>query len=859
MFVTIAVTVGVTLLKVGLTYLMSDDPEDADKGPWSGTPQRFRPVDGDPIPVIFGTVDIAPALVWSGEKEVRYDGFYHTVINGPNNTVNDLISRVATVATNELFALPVQWAIASGPVDSIREVHINLDREFPLTLQGEVDPSIKLTLNPVGGGAEEGVSVKWLPITYDVDPDEYSVANSVVATVFPGLQETATTGFDNEIWADVGFRHVTSMAGYIIASQGAYYEDLKLLGASDTFGALRMRVTRIFGRSFGEASWYDAKAESPDNLDMNPVHVIHNVLTDPLWGPTKLDISDLDDASFRAAADLMYDEGVFVSARISATEDARVFLAQMFSVCNAAPYQDPVTGKYHIVVVTDDYSAPALPVFDDSNSSGEMTRQYGQDMTTRMTVKYTKRYIRPTLNPVPALAPDAERSFSQTHAANYDRYGEVELTHDYTEIHDADTASKLATRDLLQTSRPLATLAMTTTWGVNDALDLRPGSPFVWGSDIAGIPANVYRVTTINFGSGSSIEITVEAIEDAFAFHDPLEPDVPETEWEYPGKLPVAAFPRIPFQLPLWLWHQVDLETDAYARIADHKDDGARPYGMAAGRPNADSRDFGLWSDGFTRVERARFTQFLDLTKFVSVLETELEFAGDLNLDMGVDVTPILLIKDELIAVTGWDAATKTATVCRGWLDTVPTYLNIPAGEPVTIIGVLYDFPARFGRLYATDGRLISDESVEIKSLTRTSAGQLSPDDAPTDTLEMGGVSTLFRSLSPLAPTYVRVAENGADLDMTWVVRDRLDSPTCDKPGYSKDPVDFTYTIEVYKTVIYGSLVRTTTNISTYSWTYTSAMQTTDGTTTDDLVFVIWSVDGWGRESWQKYTRDFNR
>ena len=70
--------------------------------------------------------------------------------------------------------------------------------------------------------------------------------------------------------------------------------------------------------------------------------------------------------------------------------------------------------------------------------------------------------------------------------------------------------------------------------------------------------------------------------------------------------------------------------------------------------------------------------------------------------------------------VTDWNASTKTATVCRGWLDTVPSFSDHPAGADVAVLGALYDGDARFVRQFSTDNRLTSSSSVEIKALTRT-------------------------------------------------------------------------------------------------------------------------------------------
>lgn len=859
MFISIAINVGLSLLSAGLNWLMSDPDREPFKGPWSGDARRYRPVEGDPIPVIFGTVDVAPAVVWSGD-----------IIEVPGES-----SRAEGVTSNVgwLNALPVHWVVASGPVDKIREVHLITSRESALTLHGASNPSEPLILNGPGGGTQNGVDVKWLPKNYFGDPATDHIPHSLEVRVLPGLQTSGLTGFANKdwftgSWGDIGFRHVTSMAGLIIADSSYYFdnssEGSQMVASGATPGSLRMRVTRIFSRSEGLPSWYDEKAAGPNGLDMNPVHAIYEILTDKIWGPTHLDVSELDDASFRAAADIMHEEGIFISARLTASTDTAAFLAQLFSICNASPYQEPTTGKYCIAIATDGYNTNALPVFDDTNSTGEMTRQYAKDMTTRMTVTYTKRYVRQSYEPEISLPPDKEQTFSQTHAAGYHRHGEVELTHDYREIYLAGAAAKLASRDLLQSSRPLASLSVSTNWGNSAARALRPGSPFIWGSAIAGLPEVVYRVTAIDFGNGQSNEIRIEAIEDAFSFPNALEPNIPDTEWSDPTRPPEPATPRVAFQLPLWLWYQLDLENNPYAQLSDHADDGSRPYGLAAGRPNADARDYALHTDGVTRQSGQHFTRFFTTSAPIAQGDNEIALAEETaSLNYGAGVVPIILVAGELMEVHAWDPVTNVASVCRGWLDTVPRFATTPSGTDVAVLGALYDGGNRFTRFYSTDNRL-SGGTVEIQALTRTSTGTLRPEHAPTDTLDMlpwRDNAVLPRTLLPLAPAYVRASSpipGRRDVLLEWVVRDRLGSPMCDSPSAPKAPYGFTYSVEVYQ-VSGGALVRTTTAIADHQWFYTQTMQAADGIGVESLIFVVWAVDGSGRESWQKYIHKLER
>ena len=69
---------------------------------------------------------------------------------------------------------------------------------------------------------------------------------------------------------------------------------------------------------------YSAKADVGG--DMNPAHILREVLTDPDWGMGYPE-ADVDNASFTAAADTLYSEGMGMSILWDKQQQLSDFLA----------------------------------------------------------------------------------------------------------------------------------------------------------------------------------------------------------------------------------------------------------------------------------------------------------------------------------------------------------------------------------------------------------------------------------------------------------------------------------------------------------------------------------------------------
>jgi hypothetical protein len=221
----------------------------------------------------------------------------------------------------------------------------------------------------------------------------------------------------------------------------------------------------------------------------------------------------------------------------------------------------------------------------------------------------------------------------------------------------------------------------------------------------------------------------------------------------------------------------------------------------------------------------------------------------------GVDLSSIVVgshaqIGEELVRI---DAITTTElTVGRGVLDTIPSaHLS---GATV----FAWDYYGQGDAVSYVDG-----EAVSVKLLARNDLGEIALASATASDLTFDS-----RAIRPFPPGNVQF--NGAyfpdsatgDVVITWAHRDRTQQTS----GIFADFTDgnigpesgTTYTIRVYSDATAESLLRTVTGEAGTTWTYTEAMETTDGGPFSELRFEIEAVRD-GYPSWQTLNHTVSR
>jgi hypothetical protein len=105
---------------------------------------------------------------------------------------------------------------------------------------------------------------------------------------------------------------------------------------------------------------------SVESFDMNPAHIIRECLTDKEWGMGYSE-ADIDDASFIAAADTLFDEQMGISILWQRENTIEAFVQDIIRHIDAALYVDRRTGKFVLKLIRDDYDPNALITLTPDN------------------------------------------------------------------------------------------------------------------------------------------------------------------------------------------------------------------------------------------------------------------------------------------------------------------------------------------------------------------------------------------------------------------------------------------------------------------------------------------------------------
>jgi hypothetical protein len=251
----------------------------------------------------------------------------------------------------------------------------------------------------------------------------------------------------------------------------------------------------------------DAGSEPPPGVgNMNFAHMVHEVLTDKVWGMGYND-ADLDDTAFRAAADTLYAEGLggsFVWSQQMTIED---FLTDIMRHISGSLYIARDTGLFTLKLIRADYTVGDLVVLDESNISEieEADRKQPGELVNCVTVTYASN-LRGDQGTTAPLFDDGLVDIQG---------GVVSAQVDYPAITSPVNAAKLALRDLRILSAPILNVKLVAD---RAAANLHPGQPFVLNWPTLGLINFVMRVSEIDVGNGLDGKVKITCLEDVFFF-----------------------------------------------------------------------------------------------------------------------------------------------------------------------------------------------------------------------------------------------------------------------------------------------------------------------------------------------------
>lgn len=793
------------------------------------------------------------------------------------------------VVTGYKYYMDIHMAFCHGPVDSINKILIG-ERD---AWAGNVTASTTISVNAPelfgGDGREGGVSgkidvmmgeanqpingfistalAKFNPIprytyTYTLDayspglptPVQYQVqlvvhdshtGSSTTTPLYLGTDlnaanavfprnSTTTTSYVSSI----DYTSTTMMKGSLMPAYrgllSMFFRDFLWSSNNPYFKAPWLDLTRILKGWRNDTVWYSAKAviTAADGVkDMNPVHIIVQALTDITWG-MGYNISDIDDVNFKAAADVIYNEGFGLSMTWGQSEKIEDFIKNICTHINASLRLDLRTGLFQLKLIRDDYDIEDLVELNIDNILEMQSFQRAAigDTANQIILTYTGRDEMP-------------KSITVENLACIDSQGgTVSVNRDYPGIRDNGIAARVAQRDLISASTPLAKV----TFVCNRVLwDKAEGDVFLLNWEPEGIVNVPFRIASINKGEISSGKITVEAVEDVFGLPDSSYVAVQPGGWVDPTQEAHAVAVARAFEAPYYEVVQMVSTADIEASPDDYA------YGQIFATYGAGtSTNFEIQSSpnatlsNYTKTGTGHYQPYATLAAPLAVeLSTAVvKIDGGVDLDL-VDAGDYCYIDNECLEVTSIDEVAGTFNCAkRAVLDTVPATHAV--GAAVWFVqGNNYDFDQR-----------VQGELVYYRPLPKTGYGTLPI--ASSSELQWTMVARPYR---PFPPGNVKLngeaypIEISGELTVTWSHRDRLQqtvSLTSQTAGNIGPEAGTTYTLRLYGEA--DTLLRTVTGLTGTTYTWSTEAADSGGALNDRVRVELESVRD-GVTSWQKH------
>jgi hypothetical protein len=429
--------------------------------------------------------------------------------------------------------------------------------------------------------------------------------------------------------------------------------------------------------------------------DANGVNVLYECLTNAEYG-FAIPAADVNSAVWITAANTTHTEGNGFSFMLERVEDIGDMVRRLEKQLDAFIYLNPITGKWDIKLVRDDYDVLLVP---------ELTLETNiRDVRgfTRGTWEGTKNQVR-----VPFVHRDD--SYKSTYAfaqdmANMRIVGKTTstaVTHEG--IADPDLADAICWRELRTHAIPLASgefLVDRTLYGV------LPGDVVAFTNPDVGFVRLPMRVTSVDYGDLLNGTITLKLVQDIFrsavgSFGAP-----PQTGWSPPADT-LVAFPsdeQLAFEAPRAFTARDPFGSSA---TADKVYAAARKQGAEVAFRLMERHSAGTPSGAFTEV--GQVYGFARIGELASALpagsaypqssititptpdtQTALEIGfPDITdlVTLGTDLTTLCMVGNEFLLVSSAQtsgANVQINNVYRGVLDSVQE--DHASGAPVFLL-----------------------------------------------------------------------------------------------------------------------------------------------------------------------------
>lgn len=494
---------------------------------------------------------------------------------------------------------------------------------------------------------------------------------------------------------------------------------------------------------------YEAETNSATESDINPSHIIRECLTNRVWGIGVAE-SNIDDASFKKAADTLYDEKMGMSIKWTDSTSINEFVDNIKEHINAQMYLDRVTNKWKLYLIRDDYDVADLISLNESNIRN---------------LDFERRTLAECVNSVTVTYWDRERAKDSTVTVQdiariAQQGGVISQSIDYKGFTNSDLSSRIALRELKTLSSTLAAVSFDVDEQFSESW--HEGMPFKLSDESYGLSEAVMRIRTIKRGDGINNTVYVEAIEDSFS--SPMQSVIEYVPLITSGDSTAKDAVAIAFEVPYIELVEQYGQDEVDAKLSNYPELGY--VGMAAIRPNNQHVNASLYVDagaGYDERTTLDFCPSAELKAEIGYMDSSFEIQNVAEFEL-LQANNRIQINDEIMAFVSFDDVTSVITVKRGCFDTVPQ--KHVSGSKVFV----WDNYSGID-----DIEYLSGEVLSLKALTLTGSDVLELNEATSHILTLSS-----RAIRPYPLANVKIndvywpTEIETDLVLTWVDRNRI-------------------------------------------------------------------------------------
>lgn len=493
----------------------------------------------------------------------------------------------------------------------------------------------------------------------------------------------------------------------------------------------------------------NARGYSYKDSDLNPAHIIRDILTNVRYGLGVPEIK-IDDIAFRKMADTLFDEKMGMSIAWDGSSAIEDFINNVCAhICATMPYVDSESGLWTCKLLRDDYDVNSLLILNESNiiKCSEFTRKTMVDLVNTITVNYWDRSTGDT------------GTVTVDNTARIAQQGKVIANQiDYRGFTNGELASRVALRDLKTLSTPLASATLDVK---RVASGLKVGDCFKWSWSDYGLDNAIMRVSSIKQSGVLSNYVTIECVEDSYSM--PMQsvlPYVPPPKGNFEdaspnsGLLTEASYYELVQRYgQAFVDQQLSLDSDS-------------GYVLATSTTNQNALNAIMTvssGGGFEDVGIVDFSEYCELMSDIGYLDSTIIVSNPESFDL-VSKYSYFKLNDELMSFLSISG--NVVTVSRGIDDTIP-HKHISGSK----LWFIDEFSTADETIY------FGGQTVAAKLLTNTGSDVLLINEAPTISTTMES-----RAFRPYPPANIKI--NGVyypdtviisnNVDLTWVNRNRL-------------------------------------------------------------------------------------